>query len=55
MNVDKNLKIKKYISKEKNIYELQFENIKIEMDYSENCQNINECMLHILNQKARKK
>ncbi len=55
MNVDKNLKIKKYISKEKNIYELQFENIKIEMDYSENCQNIHECMLHILNQKAGKK
>ena len=33
----------------------EFENIKIEMDYSENCQNINECMLHILNQKAGKK
>ena len=53
--MDKNLKIKKYILKGKSMYEVQFENIKIEMDYSENCQNINECMLNILNQKAGKK
>lgn len=37
----------------KELYQLQVENITIEFKYSENGKEINECMLNILKQKNK--
>ena len=39
--------------KNKDLYQLQVENITVEFKYSENDKKINECMINILKQKSK--
>lgn len=46
-------KVMEYLRKTKNPYQIKGENIIVQMEYSENCKQFNECMLNILKQKSK--
>ena len=46
-----NKKIKTYLSKVQNPYQIKVEDIVVTMEYTENYKNFNECMVNILKQK----
>ena len=48
-----NDKIKNYLSKVKNPYQINVENITVTMEYSKNNKSFNECIVNILKQKLK--
>lgn len=46
-------KILEYIKKTENPYTLKVEDMIVEIAYSENNKNFNECMINILKQKSK--
>ena len=49
-----NEKLKNYLSKVQNPYQINVENIIVTMEYSKNNKKFNECMVNILKQKLKK-
>ena len=50
----KNEKLKNYLSKVQNLYQINVENIVVTMQYSKTNKKFNECMVNILKQKMKK-
>ena len=48
-----NEKIVKYLSSEKNPYQINVENIVVRMEYAKTNKTFNECMVYILKQKLK--
>lgn len=51
--MEKNEKIKKYLSTAKNPYQINVENIVVTMEYAKKNKTFNECMVNILKQKLK--
>lgn len=52
--INLNNKIKESLLNKGKVHELEVENLKVEMIYSKNQKEIEECMLNILKQKVEK-
>ena len=51
--MEKNEKIKKYLSTAKNPYQINVENIVVTMEYNRTGKKFNECIVNILKQKLK--